>query len=633
MRTVRARISAIAIAGLVALTATACMADPPPPVRETLPTHTPSEYPDERTVTIATDSIGAGFNPHLGADQGTVTTAIAAMTLPSPFVPVNTPDGVQWRVNDALLTSAEVISDAPFQVQYKIEGDAQWSDGLPVTGDDFQYLWEQMSRQPNVIRPAGYRAISNVQTSGGGKVVTVTFDETYPNWRQLFDNLLPSHTLRSDPTGFQVGMDKGKPITAGPFQIYSIDRSRDEVRLIRNDRYWRKPPEIDQVVLRKAGTPQQMAQTIRNGDSTLAALPTGNASALELGAIPGVASNRLPTTRALAVNANARSKVMASQDVRKAVFGMLNGALITAAAAGDDVVTPYANTVYAPSDPGYTAPNRARPSEAQVLEWLAAAGYRPGVATQRPEPVDPSASSEAPAPSTPALVPADVPGLPFGVAPIQLDGTDLVVRIGATNTDQSSLSAAETMVDQLRSKGVRASVVGMSNTELYGQALTAGRVDLVVGWTGVGGSPATEFASQVACQAPPKGTEAGAHTVERGSDQPADASILPTTPQAPGVTTSTAKPDTDVAADASYTGNVSGLCNPQLMALASTAVQAEDPTSVLQEAEGLLADQAVYLPIFQDTMYAAVTDRIVGVELNGPAQLGVFGGAERWSLR
>ncbi|AUH68369.1 MULTISPECIES: ABC transporter family substrate-binding protein [Gordonia] len=631
MRTVRTRITAIAVTGLIGLSATACMADPPPPVRETLPTHTPNEYPDERTVTVATDSIGSGFNPHLGADQGTVTTAIAAMTLPSPFVPVNTQDGVQWRMNDALLTSAEVTSYDPFTVEYKIVNDAQWSDGLPVTGDDFHYLWEQMSRQPNVIGPAGYRAISDVQTSGGGKVVTVTFNNAYPAWRELFDNLLPSHTLRSDPTGFQVGMDKGKPVTAGPFQIYSIDRARDEVRLIRNDRYWRKPPEVDQVVLRKAGTPQQMAQTIRNGDSTLAALPSGAASAAELGAIPGVVSSRLPTTRALAVNANSRSETMRSQQVRKAVLGMLDGRLITAAAAGETVVTPFANTVYAPSDPGYTPAERPRPTQDEVLALLASAGYRPGVPTPRPAPADPSASSTA-SPTTPAApAPADVPGLPYGVSPIQSNGTDLVVRIGATNTDQRTMSAAETMADQLRSRGVRASVIGMSNTELYGQALTSGRVDLVVGWTGVGGSPATELASQVACQAPPKGTEAGAHTVEPEHDQAADETVLPTVPS--GAPSSTAKPEANVSADESYTGNISGLCDPTLIALADAAMSSEDPAPQLQEAEGLLADQAVYLPIFQDTMFSAVTDRISGVSLDGPMQLGVFGGADGWVIQ
>ncbi|MGB6243939.1 ABC transporter family substrate-binding protein [Gordonia sp. (in: high G+C Gram-positive bacteria)] len=632
MRTVRTRVAAIAMAGLVGVTATACMADPPPPVRETLPTHTPNEYPDERTVTVATDAIGAGFNPHLGADQGTVTTAIAAMTLPSPFTPVNTPDGVQWRMNDALLTSAEVVSYQPFQVEYKIVADAQWSDGLPVTGDDFHYLWEQMSRQPNVIRPAGYRAISDVQTSGGGKVVTVTFTDQYPDWRQLFDNLLPSHTLRSDPTGFQAGMDKGKPVTAGPFSIYSIDRAREEVRLIRNDRYWRKPPEVDQVVLRKAGTPQQMAQTIRNGDSTLAALPIGPASAAELSAIPGVHSTRLPTTRALAVNVNARSATMASKSVRTAILGMLDGRLITAAAAGDDVVTPFANTVYAPSDAGYTPVDRARPSADEVLALLATAGYRPAPPPSPAPTPPPPASSDSAAPTTSAApVPADVPALPAGTAPIQSDGTDLVVRIGATNTDPRTMSAAETMADQLRSRGVRAAVIGMSNTELYGQALTSGRVDLVVGWTGVGGSPATELASQVACQAPPKGTEAGAHTVEPDSDGSAEQTVLPTSPSGSPTTTS-AKPETKVSADESYTGNISGLCDPTLIALSDEAMRSEDPTAQLREAEELLAEQAVYLPIFQDTVFSAVTDRITGVGLDGPSQVAVFGDAQRWVL-
>ncbi|WP_026918339.1 ABC transporter family substrate-binding protein [Gordonia shandongensis] len=628
MRTMRARIRAIVVAGVVGATATACMADPPPPVRETLPTHTPNEYPDERTVTIATDSIGAGFNPHLGADQGTVTSAIGTMTLPSAFVPTTTPEGVQWRMNDALLSSAEVSSTDPFEVKYHIVDDAQWSDGLPVTGDDFHYLWEQMSRQPNVIGPAGYRAISDVRTSGGGKIVTVTFDEQYPDWRELFTHLLPSHTLRSEPTGFQTGMDNGKPVTAGPFQIYSIDRARDEVRLIRNDRYWRTPPEIDQVVLRKAGTPQQMTQTIRNGDSTFAALPIGAAPAAELGAVPGVVTSRLATSRVMGVNVNTRSDTMKSVLVRRAILGMLDGRLITAAAAGDNVVTPFANTVYAPSDRDFTAVDRARPSRDQVFELLAAAGYRPGEATPRPEPGAPSESSTPPSSSTPT--PADVPGVPFDVAPIRNGDGDLVVRIGATNTDQRTMSAAETMVDQLRSNGVRASVVGMSNTELYGQALTAGRVDLVVGWTGVGGSPATRLASQVACQAPPRGTEAGAHTVEPGDEKPSDETVLPTSTP----TTSVSKrPQTRVSADDSYTGNISGLCDPRLIELADSALTSDDPSPSLDAAEPLLAEQAVYLPVYQDTMFAAVTDRIDGVTLTGPPLLTVFAGADRWVLR
>lgn len=628
----RRRCAAAAVAALVAVSATACMADPPPPVRETLPTPTPNEYPDERTVYLATDPIGAGFNPHLGADQSTVTTAIAAMTLPSPFVPVQTPEGTQWRPNEALVISAEVTSTAPFTVTYKLVNDAQWSDGLPVTGDDFTYLWQQMARQPNVVGQAGYRAISKVQTSGGGKMVTVTFDEEYPAWRELFTNLLPSHKLRSDPTGFQTGMDRGKPVTAGPFSIYSIDRARDEVRLIRNDRYWRTPPELDQVVLRRAGTLPQMAQTVRNGDTGIVALTAGAPSATEITAIPGVRGNRMPSTRALTVNLNTRAETMSDLKVRQAVLGMLDANVITAAAAGDDVVEPFANTVFMPSDRGYFPVNRPRPSAAQVQSLLAGAGYTRGVARERPSPVpsgQPSSPTPEPGPTTSVV--KDVPELPIGVAPFLKEATPLVVRIGATNTDQRSMSAAENIADQLRSQGVRAVVRGMSNTELYGQALSAADVDLVVGWSSAGIDPATALASQVGCQAPPVGTEAGAHTVEPETDPQVDQSVLPTPTRtagqpAPKQSGTPGKP----TPDASYIGNTSGLCDPALIALATQAMSQTEPIDTLRAAETQLAAQAVYLPIYQDTVFVAITDKVSGVPLSGPVQVGIFGAAARW---
>ncbi|GAC56234.1 hypothetical protein GOHSU_04_01030 [Gordonia hirsuta DSM 44140 = NBRC 16056] len=629
-RGLRRRLAVGAAAGLLALSATACMADPPPPVRETLPTPTPNEYPDERTVYLATDAIGAGFNPHLGADQGTVTTAIAAMTLPSPFVPVSTPEGDRWEPNPTLVTSAEVTSTAPFTVTYKLVNDAQWSDGLPVTGDDFAYLWQQMARQPNVVGQAGYRAITQVQTSGGGKVVSVVFDAEYPAWRELFNNLLPSHKLRSDPSGFQTGMDKGKPVTAGPFAIYSIDRARDEVRLIRNDRYWSTPPVLDQVVLRRAGTLPQMAQTVRNGDTGIVALSAGAARAAEVSAIPGVRHGRVPSSRVLAINLNTRAEVMTSLPVRRAVFGMLNADIVTAAAAGDDVVSRFANTVYTPSDSGYFPVQRARPSAEQVNAWLTEAGYTRG-APRGPEPAPASGTAESPSspqPADPTLEVNDVPELPTGVAPLLRNGQPLVVRIGATDTDQRTMSAAESIADLLRGQGVRATVRGMTNTELYGQALKDAAVDLIVGWNSASIDPATALASEVGCRPPPEGTESGAHTVEPETDPAVDKSVLPTPTRTAGpAAPSTRKPPPDI----SYIGNTSGLCDAQLQDLAARAMTQTDPAATLTEAESVLAARAVYLPLFQDSIFVGVSEKVDGVPLTGPVQVAIFGDAARWS--
>ncbi|MGC5246984.1 ABC transporter family substrate-binding protein [Gordonia sp. DT219] len=605
----------------------ACTADPPPPVRDTATPQTATEYPDGKTIYVATDSIGTGFNPHLGADQNPVTTAIAAMTLPSAFLPVQTPDGVRWHRNDALVTSAEVTSTQPFTVTYHIHTNAQWSDGLPVTGDDFNYLWQQMSRQPNVVAPAGYRLIDSVTSSAGSKVVEVRFAQPYPQWRELFTNLLPSHVLRGTPAGFQTGMDSGKPVSAGPFQIFSLDPTRDEVRLIRNDRYWMTPSKLDQVVLRRAGTDSQMVDSIRSGGSALATVGAGPATAAELTAVPGLTGQRSPTSRALTISVNARTPVMNRVEVRRAVLGMIDTNLASLAGAGEGVIQQYANTVYAPSDPGYFPVNRPRPSSQAIDDLLASAGYRRGAPASGPPASGTETSTGSAAPSTTASRPSDssspggspssaapsVAPVPDGVIPYEQDGHDLVVRVGAISGDPRSMSAAANIVDQLRSAGVRAGVVSLPNSDLYGVALTDSRVDLVVGWTGLGVPPEAALASQVDCDQPKPGTAPSLST------PPTPTSVAPGQ-DASGATTV-------------YASNTSGVCDPALITLARQALSADDPAPMLAEAEPLLAGAAIYLPLYQDSMLVGVTRAVTGVPLAGPIQTSIYGTAATWDLK
>lgn len=622
----RRRLGAVGALAAVILVASGCMSDPPPPVRETAPPATPAEYPTEKTIYLATDSVGGGFNPHVAADQGTVTTAIAAMTLPSAFQPVETPTGVEWQLQKAFITEAAVTSTAPFTVTYHIHTDAQWSDGLPVTGDDFSYLWQQMSRQPNVVAPAGYRLIDSVQSRAGGKEVQVTFARPYPAWRELFTGLLPSHVLRGAPAGFQTGMDSGKPVSAGPFAIASIDQTRDEVRLIRNDRYWMKPPQLDQVVLRRAGTASQMVQTVRSGDSSIVNLSAGPATAAELASVPGVETRRNPTSRALAVGLNARTSTMRVPAVRRAVLGMIDPGLVTLAGAGDDIVTPFANTVFAPTDAGYSRVDRPRPAPGAIVDLLRGAGFvrapRPAVAPESSSSV-PSASAQSPTSGSPASSSpsaaspdddtlAKVPELPKDIAPYQRDGQDLTVRVGAISGDPRSTSAAANIVDQLRGQGVRSVVVAMPNSELYGVALTNARVDMVVGWTGLGVPPAAALASQVDCDRP----------------KPSTAPSLSTPP----TPTSVAPGQNGLDSDDSYASNVSGVCDPALIDLARSALSADDPIPLLEQAEPLLAAQAVYLPIYQDSAVTGRTGKVLNVALSGPIQVSIFGGAVGWEL-
>ena len=84
-----------------------------------------------------------------------------------------------------------------------------------MDAEDFVYLRNQMSSQPGVIDPAGYRLISGITARDNAKTITVTFAKPYPGWRSLFADLLPAHLLKDAPGGFANGLNDSFPATAG----------------------------------------------------------------------------------------------------------------------------------------------------------------------------------------------------------------------------------------------------------------------------------------------------------------------------------------------------------------------------------------------------------------------------------
>jgi ABC-type transport system substrate-binding protein len=269
----------------------ACSASPPPPQQQSKVPDTAAQAGKD-TIYVGIDSVGPGLNPHLSADQSSATSAVAALTLPSAFRPVLGADGqTVWRMDSSLLISADTTGGpavdpaapdgGPFTVTYKIQQNAQWSDGQPITADDFRYLWQQMVQRAGVVAPAGYRLIKDMRSTNGGKQVAVEFTAPYPDWRQLFSALLPSHTFGGSSNGFTTGLDGGLPESGGPYKISNIDRSRDEISLQRNDRYWMTPAITNSIVLRRANS-MQLIESMRNGDTRVAAVSSGRALQAQL---------------------------------------------------------------------------------------------------------------------------------------------------------------------------------------------------------------------------------------------------------------------------------------------------------------------------------------------------------------
>ncbi len=478
------------LVSLVGLVVSACTVNPPPAPQSTdTPHNSVPPPPRVSEIIMGIDSIGAGFNPHLLSDLSPVNAAISALVLPSAFRPVPdtaAPTGSRWEMDPTLLVSADVTSQNPFTVTYKIRPEAQWTDNAPIAADDFWYLWRQMVSQPGVVDPAGYDLITGVQSLEGGKQAVVTFAQPYPAWKELFSNILPAHIVKDVPGGFAAGLARALPVTGGQFRVESIDPQRDEILVARNDRYWGPPAKPALILFRRAGAPAALADSVRNGDTQVAQVHGGSAAFAQLSAIPDVRTARIVTPRVMQLTLRANEPKLSDTQVRKAILGLLDVDLLAAVGAGsDNTVTLDQAQIRAPSDPGYEPTAPPAMTTAAALSLLQGAGYR----------VEPNTSA------SPAPTPANT-GPPEVIrGRISKDGQQLSLAIGVAANDPTSVAVANTAADQLRNVGIAATVLALDPVTLYRDALNDGRVDAIVGWHQAGGNLATRLASRYGCPA------------------------------------------------------------------------------------------------------------------------------------
>ncbi|WP_407665983.1 ABC transporter family substrate-binding protein [Mycolicibacterium boenickei] len=616
----RARLTVGALVSVPALLFSGCTVSPPPAPQSTETTETTPPPPVKATqIIMAIDSIGPGFNPHLLSDQSPVNAAVASMVLPSSFRPVpdpKSPTGSNWELDPTLLESAEVTSENPFTVTYKIRPEAQWTDNAPIAADDYWYLWRQMVSQPGVVDPAGYDLITGVQSVEGGKQAVVTFSQPYPAWRELFNDILPAHIVKDIPGGFGAGLARAMPVTGGQFRVESIDPQRDEILLARNDRYWSVPAKPDLVLFRRGGAPAALADSIRNGDTQVAQVHGGAATFAQLSAIPDVRTARIVTPRVMQLTLRGQQPTLEQAQVRKAILGLIDVDLLASVGAGDDnTVTLAQAQVRSPSDPGYVPTAPPAMSREAALDLLRGAGYQIEPATEPPAPGAP------PAPDN-------------GRQRITKDGAPLALVLGVASNDPTSVAVANTAADQLRNVGIDASVLALDPVALYGDALTNNRVDAVVGWHQAGGDLATSLASRYGCRA----LEATAVSTAVPGVAPSPSSPKPTTSAAPAPAT-TPTPTSTQPIPAPDSGelvqapsNITGICDHSIQPKIDAALDgSQNIAEVIQAVEPKLWNMSTVLPILQDTTIVAAGPSVQNVSLTGAVPVGIVGDAGSWT--
>ncbi len=277
------------------------------------------------SATVELDQPWSGFNPNTPAGAASSTPTLLASVLPSAYVinPKLVPE-----VNTDLLSSVETISPSPLTIQYVINPKAVWSDGVPVSADDFIYAWQAQrgdrvdsNGQPDqVASTLGYRDIESVTPSNNGKTVTVKFSTPFTDWRVLFDHMVPAHIARE--VGWSHGFetfDSTIDVSAGPMIVQSVSPT-GQVVLARNPRWWGTPALLKKVTVNAATTPAIWASQLVKGSTTAAQPLAFDLSTLDaVSSMPNTQSTIKPSLRLLDLEFNVASPLMSRVAARQAV--------------------------------------------------------------------------------------------------------------------------------------------------------------------------------------------------------------------------------------------------------------------------------------------------------------------------
>jgi peptide/nickel transport system substrate-binding protein len=294
--------------------------------------------------------------------------------------------GPDFTFEESLVSRVDYTRRRPFTLTYHIHPAARWSDGVPITAQDFIFTLRAIRRHGTPELRDLHAPVRSARAVDR-KTVRVVLRPRFASWRALFGNILPSHALRgSDLT--QVWSDRiddpstARPIGSGPFLVERLERGRQLV-LRRNSRYWGRPAYVDRLVIRFVQSPSDPSDELSSGELDVATgIPPADVPAVRRQ--PGVRVAALASAAfeqlAIQLGPNAHPALRNKLVRRALAYGIDRTALVRQILSEIDPSARVLDSAMHVTQSRYYEPNwgayRYRPAEARRL--LAQAGCRRG---------------------------------------------------------------------------------------------------------------------------------------------------------------------------------------------------------------------------------------------------------------
>ena len=217
------------------------------------------------------------------------------------------------------------LSEDGKTVTIKLRDDITWSDGEPLTSEDFVFTYDMVMSDQNV--PLGrypYESVASVEAPDATTVV-VNFAEPFAAWLTgLFYYVLPKHVLQpvfdSEGTIDNAEWNRAPTVGVGPF-VFSEWETGSHIAFTANPN-WIEPPKIEQVFVRIVPDDAAQEAAIIAGDTDIGVfLSSDQIETLEAGGDVDVvaAASGYSEGWFLNVNPDTAHPAMLDVNVRKAI--------------------------------------------------------------------------------------------------------------------------------------------------------------------------------------------------------------------------------------------------------------------------------------------------------------------------
>jgi peptide/nickel transport system substrate-binding protein len=134
-------------------------------------------------------------------------------------------------------------ADGTMTVRFAIRDEAQWEDGTPLTGADFQFTYDTIMNPDLPVDKTFYQDIIPESIVVGDKTFEYTLTAPTAIYELYFNEIFPKHSVEG--SDFVADWNDKRWASNGPF-MFSEWAPGESLTVVRNENYWKTDPETGQ---------------------------------------------------------------------------------------------------------------------------------------------------------------------------------------------------------------------------------------------------------------------------------------------------------------------------------------------------------------------------------------------------